>query len=380
MARDGHDLIVVGAGVFGASTAWEAARRGLDVLVLDRSRLPNPAAASTGPSRKIRSTYDNPAYSRLVIEAMAAWDQLQHDSGETLYLRLGNLVYTTLDGHPTLDAFQAASENAGGTIERLGTADLRARFPQFRRARQATFERDAGVLRATAATGAIGRMARAAGVTIKEAAPVAHLDLDGTAPAVVLDDGERLTAPRIVVAAGAWTARLVPGLGPAVTLKRQGLAYLPDLPGWFDERSLSPFSEVETVFYGFPRIGDDPVKIGWHSYGEVTTDPDVDREHATPPFLAGVMAFLSDHFGLEIPRDRIVGASCLYDMTPTSDFLVDFVPGSSTVLVATGGSGHSFKFGSVIGRVIMDRLDGTAGAWFPELSWDHVTGSRSVAS
>jgi sarcosine oxidase len=380
VGRDGHDLIIVGAGVFGVSTAREAARRGLGVLVLERSRLPNPAAASTGPSRKIRSTYENAAYSGLVIDAMAEWDRLQRDAGESLYLRLGNLVYTTADSHPTLDTFQAASERGGGTIERLGPAELRARFPQFRLARQATFERDAGVIRATAATEALRREAVDAGATIREAASVVHLDLDGPEPVVVLDDGERLKAARIVVAAGAWTSRLVPALGATITLKRQGLAYLPDLPGWFDQDSLSPFSELDNVFYGFPRIGDDPVKIGWHIYGEVTDDPDVDRDHAPQRFLDGVVTFLREHFGIEMEQDRIVGASCLYDLTPTWDFVIDFIPGSACVLVATGGSGHSYKFGSVIGRVIMDRLDGVSGSWFPELSWDHVTGRRSVAS
>ncbi len=212
-------------------------------------------------------------------------------------------------------------------------------------------------------------MAVAAGVAVQERSRVANLDLEGATPAVILEGGRRLTAPRLVVAAGAWSARLVPALAATVTLRRQGLAYLPELPGWFDERSLSPFSELENVFYGFPRIGDDPVKIGWHSYGEVTDDPDIDRDHATAPFLDAVVAFLREHLGIDLPSDRIVGASCLYEMTPTSDFIVDFVPGSSTVLVATGSSGHGFKFGPVIGRVVMDRLDGISGAWFADLAW-----------
>jgi N-methyl-L-tryptophan oxidase len=192
---------------------------------------------------------------------------------------------------------------------------------------------------------------------------------------VVLDDGRRLTGSRLVVAAGAWSTRLVPELRAFITLKRQGLAYLPDLPGTFDERGIPPFSELETVFYGFPRIGDDPVKLGWHVYGEVTMDPDVDRTRATAPFLDGVTSFLREHLGLEVPRDRVVGASCLYDMTPGSDFVIDFLPGSSTVLVATGGSGHGFKFGSVIGRLVMDRLDRIGGNWLPEFAWERASGA-----
>jgi glycine/D-amino acid oxidase-like deaminating enzyme len=44
------------------------------------------------------------------------------------------------------------------------------------------------------------------------------------------------------------------------------------------------------------------------------------------------------------------------------------------VIVATGGSGHGFKFGSVIGEVIIDRLDGRATTgWAPQMSWERVT-------
>ena len=63
----------------------------------------------------------------------------------------------------------------------------------------------------------------------------------------------------------------------------------------------------------------------------------------------------------------------MYNLSPTSDFLVDFHPRDARLLVATGGSGHGFKFGSVIGSVVMDRLDDVASTrWNPIFAWDHV--------
>ena len=118
-AARNDDLIIVGAGVFGLGTALEATRRGYAVTVVDRGPIPHPAAASNGPSRKLRSTYLDPAYSSLVIDAMTAWDDIAAATGQVCFERLGNLVYTVNDHHPTLDAFQAASERAGGRIERL---------------------------------------------------------------------------------------------------------------------------------------------------------------------------------------------------------------------------------------------------------------------
>lgn len=381
-AARNDDLIIVGAGVFGLGTALEATRRGYAVTVVDRGPIPHPAAASNGPSRKLRSTYLDPAYSSLVIDAMTAWDDIAAATGQVCFERRGNLVYTVNDHHPTLDAFQAASERAGGRIERLNRAELRRRFPTFRLARAANFEADGGVVRATTATRAIATLAERAGARIDLGGPVLRIDRDGTQPAVVLADGRRLTAPRLVVAAGAWTTRLVPELRGLVTLKRQGLAYLPELPASFDDTGFPPFSELETVFYGFPRMGTDPVKIGWHPYGETTDDPDVDRDSAPQPFIDGVVRFLREHFGLDVDQSRMVNASCLYEMTTTTDFIIDAVPGDSSVFVATGSSGHGFKFGSIIGRVVMDRVEGAgaSGRWLPTMAWSHAVEATAAAA
>ena len=91
MAARSFDLIVVGGGVFGLSTALEAGRRGGGRSVVDRGAVPNPIAASYGPSRKIRSTYLDPHYTRLALEAMAAWRQLEAETGKELYVADGNL-------------------------------------------------------------------------------------------------------------------------------------------------------------------------------------------------------------------------------------------------------------------------------------------------
>jgi sarcosine oxidase len=364
------DLLVVGGGVFGLSTAWEAAKRGRTVRLVDRSVFPTPDGASIGPSRKLRSTYPNPGYTRLVLEAIPAWRELEQASGEEILLSLGNVAYSVSDDHPTLDAFMAAGEAAGSRIERLGRDELRRRFPTFRLARSATFEPDAGLLRATAGTGAIRSQAIAAGVEVLEGVGVEQLDLEGETPAVVLADGRRYEGTEVVVAAGVWTWQLVPALRPVITMKCQGLAYLPEVPDTFDDTAFPPFSEVETTFYGFPRVGDSAMKIGWHPYGEVTDDPESPRDTASQPFVDAIRGFLGEHFGLDVPDEAIDRATCLYDITPAGDPVIDRLPGRPDVLVATGGSGHCYKFGPVMGRVIMDRLDGTPGGrWLDIFRW-----------
>jgi glycine/D-amino acid oxidase-like deaminating enzyme len=70
----------------------------------------------------------------------------------------------------------------------------------------------------------------------------------------------------------------------------------------------------------------------------------------------------------------------MYNLSPTSDFLIDLHPRDPRLLIATGGSGHGFKFGSVIGSVVMDRLDGVAdGRWSPIFAWEHVVRAPAPA-
>jgi glycine/D-amino acid oxidase-like deaminating enzyme len=69
-------------------------------------------------------------------------------------------------------------------------------------------------------------------------------------------------------------------------------------------------------------------------------------------------------------------------VSPVSDFLIDAVPGSPGLFVVTGSSGHGFKFGSIIGRVAMDRLDGVADSrwWLPLFGWDRALANRDLAA
>ena len=148
-AESQYEIVVIGAGIFGSSISWEAARRGRKTLLLERQAVPNPIAASFGPSRKIRSTYVEPHYARLAQEAMAAWRVLEAELGLELYLPVGNLAYTELEAQPHLDELERVSREVGSELELLDQAALRRRFPQFKRARRALFERQAGYLRAT---------------------------------------------------------------------------------------------------------------------------------------------------------------------------------------------------------------------------------------
>src|SRR4029453_2183916 len=166
MTDSSFDLIVVGGGVFGLSTALEAGRRRRKTLVVDRRLVPHPLAASFGPSRKIRSTYLDPHYTRLALEAMATWRQIEAETGAQLYVADGNLSVSdgTADTH--LENLAVNARHGGAKVRWLDAADLRREYPQFRPGRRGLLEEEAGFLPAPDGVAALRRPAARGGVSV----------------------------------------------------------------------------------------------------------------------------------------------------------------------------------------------------------------------
>ena len=378
--RDRFDLLVVGGGVFGLGTAAEASRRGIRTVVVERGPIPNRVAASYGPSRKIRSTYTEPHYAALAREAMAAWRQVERETGAELYIPSGNLAYTALDAQPYLDELEAVGRSIGASIERLDGAQVRARFPQFKRAKRALLETDAGFLRASACVDALRALAEHAGAVVLAEREVTGVESGDDGVVVATADGDALTGERAVLAVGGWSKRLLPELEPTLVQTQQGIMYLADVAPELRYPAFPAFSCPDEGFYGFPAWGADAFKVAQHIHGEPVATPDFDRDTTPPGFVEGTRAFLREHLGIDPDRVPVRAESCMYNLSPSSDFLLDFHPRDRRIFVATGGSGHGFKFGSVIGSVVLERLLGEpARRWHPLFSWERVTGGTALA-
>ncbi len=364
------DLVVVGGGVFGCSTALEAGRRGQRTMVLDRRAVPNPIGASYGPSRKIRSTYLDAHYSRLAIEAMAGWRRIEAEADRELYVAIGNLNVSdgTTDEH--LATLEANARRGGGHVRWLETSDLRREFPQFRRGQRALLEAEAGFLRATECVATLRDLAEKHGVQFA-AEEEAALEPTG-GDLLVRTSGATFRAPRVVVAAGGWSKRLFPELGPSLWQCQQGIMYVEGVPAPLCRPAFVPYSAADTGFYGFPaepgRVG---FKVARHLVTDPIDDPDFDRRTTPPGFVEFARAFVQEWFGLDPNVHRISYDSCMYNLSSSNDFLLDFHPDMPGVFVATAGSGHGFKFGSIIGSIVMDRLDGVqSDRWSTQFSYD----------
>jgi sarcosine oxidase len=213
------DIIVVGAGVHGASSALALGRAGYDVLLLERFEVGHARGSSHGESRIIRRAYAEAEYSSLAARAFSAWRELEAESGKRLLHPCAHLDLARSGGEVLL-GIEDAMTQARAPFERLDAAALRARYPQFRLPPEyaGLLDPNAGILEATLAVQTLVALSKRVGVEVRTHAAVRGLEVTSDGVVVTLD-GEQLEAGALVLTAGAWTNTLLYDLGTRLPLR-----------------------------------------------------------------------------------------------------------------------------------------------------------------
>ncbi|NUR98460.1 MAG: FAD-dependent oxidoreductase, partial [Kribbellaceae bacterium] len=202
-------FVVVGAGLTGAATAWQLARRGYEVTVLERATPANHEGSSHGSARIFRYAYPDAFYAGLVVDARAEWDELEAVTGVELIRRTG-----CLDFGPAREPRRLA-----GVLARLGiehelmtVEEAAGRWPQITFETEVLWHPGAGVIDAETSVNAMLDRARVDGAQVEHGWPVDSVERVGAGYAVHAADGRRVDADRVVVAAGGWLTDLLGSL------------------------------------------------------------------------------------------------------------------------------------------------------------------------
>ena len=350
---DKPTVIVVGAGVMGMSAGCALAARGADVTVLERHTLGHDWASSHGLSRAIRHEYGDAAiYTHMVALSLPLWAELARETGRHLYTETGVLTLGQPDDGHTLPGYETMRA-AGLPVERLTPEECRARFPQFTPEgyEAITYNHTGGMLYASECLLALADRLRASGGILREGVRVARVEpLASGGGRVVVEDGDALTADRVIVTAGPWVHDVLPDLPLPITATREQVCYFAGLPAERFGVGTFPVFLARMEYYGFPLIGAGWFKVGCHTFGE-RVDPDA----GYPPDEAGVEG-VRDFLRRVIPAAADAPLAlvdrCMYDVSPDEDFILDLHPGGPGVVIGSGFSGHGFKFGILIGELL----------------------------
>ncbi len=375
-AANGRQVVVVGAGIFGVCAARELQRRGWRVTLLDAGRVPAPRAASTDISKVIRREYGGDRhYLRLATSAIEGWRRWNDEWPEPLYHECGLLALAgeALAG----DGYEAASyrslREAGYTPETLAADAVAARYPAWREARfrAAFFHQEAGWAESGRVVARLVALARREGIAVHEGdGAAALLGGDGGVAGVRTAAGNEILADHVVVAAGVWSARLL-GVEWGMWATAHPVFHLrPREPELFAGERFPVFlaDVAQTGWYGFPlHPREGVVKVARHARGRRVA-PDAERELAAAD-EAELYAFLRESLPALADAPLVASRTCFYCDTADGHFWIDRDPARPGVTLASGGSGHAFKFAPILGPLIADAVEGRDNPWLARFRW-----------
>lgn len=372
-------ILIVGAGVFGASAALELALRGRSVTLVDPGPLPHPRASSTDISKMVRADYGaDTFYSRFARDCIAGWRRWNAEAGRNYFHETGFLILAGEKMQP--GGFEHDSRKVmrslGQKVESMEGERLRERFPAWTSQRypDGYYNPDAGWVESGNVVQWLLTRARDAGVVLREGETIQSLLVKGSrVEGVVTDLGSELRSDVVIVAAGAWTPTLLPWMRDALRCVGQPVYYFqPDNPERYLPDRFPPWAAdiANTGWYGFPVQENGIMKIANHGSG-IPADPNTDTsvpvemDEMFIDFLANTFPELA---GSPIDSRRL----CFYCDSWDGDFLIDWDPDRDGLLVATGGSGHGFKFAPLMGPLIADKVERRTNEWESRFRWRPV--------
>jgi sarcosine oxidase/L-pipecolate oxidase len=395
-------ILIVGSGVFGLSTAYSLAQRpsysNTRITVIDRSPFPSPDGSSIDTSRIIRADYSDPAYANLAARAQREWRKQGKDElgGEGRYTESG-LVLVADEGVQGEAYVRGSFENVSEMMREAGDKEAIVKLSSRRSIEEAVgtgggsgvkgyINRRSGWADAEAGMRWLRKKVEATRRVKFLHGEVMELVKDGKkVTGVLLKDSSVLKADLVILATGAWTGKLVDLRGRA-TATGQVLMYL-DLTA-SEQEKLGKMPVLINMSLGLFIIppANRILKVARHAYGYL--NPTLIKN----PNGSGEMIEVSlPRTFVDDPEQRVPkegeddcrralremipslgdrpfkkGRVCWYTDTPNGDFLITYHPDLERLFLATGGSGHGYKFLPAIGDKIVDCIGGNCPAEFKE--------------
>lgn len=355
MSRDTtYDVTVIGAGVFGAWTAYMLARRGAPVLLLDAYGPGNGRSSSSGETRIIRMGYGaDEIYTRWSHRALELWRQFDQETGARVFHRTG-VLWLGQEGAANVAATLGTLAKVGVPHKTLSRPEIEKRFPQIacEEGEVGVYEPDSGALMARRSVQKVVEEFQRLGGTYQIAEVEAPTGT-GFVPSLASWSGETFRARNYVFACGAWLAKLFPDLlGRRIFPSRQEIYFfgVPSGDRSYSAGNFPTWLDTTSEMYGIPDIEGRGFKVASDVHG-AAVDPDA-VERVAGETLPAVRHYVRRRFPALRDAPLIESRVCQYENTSNGDFLIDRHPSSENIWLVGGGSGHGFKHGPALGEYV----------------------------
>jgi len=357
-----YDIAVVGAGVFGAWSAYQLRLAGASVLLIDAYGPGNSRASSGGESRIIRLGYGpDEIYSRSSQRSFTLWQQLFEKTDQQLFQKTG-VLWLAREHDAYCEATLATLQGINANIQRLDEDELVRRFPQLvlGPTTWGILEPDSGVLLARRAVQAVAAQARVNGVEYVEEAIVPPESARRKLESIQTISDKKITAGEFVFACGPWLPKIFPDLlGELIHVTRQEVVFfgVPKGDDSFNRGVMPTWVDFNDLVYAMPNLEGRGFKIAIDAHGE-EFDPDSGERVVSTDGLKAVRAYLAKRVPRMANAPVMETRVCQYENTSNGDFLIDRHPAFENVWIVGGGSGHGFKHGPVVGEYVARMIAG----------------------
>lgn len=358
------DVIVIGAGVIGAATAFHLSLAGAgDVLVLDRASA--GAGMSSRSSALVRMHYTFAPEVELALRSdamFAAWPDLVGRPG--CVRRTGFIRIVRPGEEAALRANVAMQRALGARAEVIDAAGVKEVAPGLRTddIECAAWEPDGGYGDGAVVAGDLLAAARARGVRYRPNTPVRSLLTEGGRVVGVVTggdgDGAREYAGTVVLAAGVWSPALLRRAGLSLPIETE-LHHVAVLAHPRGGGAAVACIDSTTATYFRPEGGGGERTLVGSFTGPRGVDPDADvATGETMDDLVPQVQAASDRVPALADAGLAGGVSGVYDMTPDARPLLGRLPGADGLIVAAGFSGMGFKIAPAVGESLAAMIAG----------------------
>ncbi|MED3624084.1 NAD(P)/FAD-dependent oxidoreductase [Neobacillus thermocopriae] len=358
------DVVIIGAGLMGCSTAYELAKRGIkNIVVLEKNAI---GSGATGQSSGVlRGHYSYPILTRMAVQSLETFKHAKEILGNDVgYQPVGYMFGVDEENIETLKKNVKMQQSNGVNTRIVSKEEVKKEiWPQLDTDQFGAFafEPEGGYGDPVLTNQAYADAARALGVKIKQYCGVHRVITSEDGSKVVgveTVDGHTIFSSCLIVAAGIGAHHLMKNVGVNVPVKGQRAQLVYISPGTYMGRVPS-FGDFKHDQYIKPEVSSGHLLLGNadHANPQYIDPADYDAgnypRHATEEAIEKAIVKFLSCFPTLVQSKLISSYSAAYEITPDGIPFISSTP-IEGIFLCTGFSGHGFKITPSVGKLTAD--------------------------
>ncbi|MDX1614388.1 MAG: FAD-binding oxidoreductase [Candidatus Promineifilaceae bacterium] len=357
-----YDVVVIGGGIMGCSSALHLARRGLNVVIVEKQTV---GQGPTGQSSAIiRTHYSNEVTARMALHSLRVFQNFEDEvGGDCGFTTAGFVIIVADKDRAGLEANVALQRRVGINTEMLEPEAFKEMVPglQIGDLVAVAHEPESGYADPYSTVTAYAQAAQQAGATLMQNTAVTDILFGGGRVKGVRTTQGDLSAPVVLNSAGAWGAQVarMANVSAPIDPCRVQVAFFRRPPG--HERPHPVIGDFINATYFRSETGHLTL-VGLIDPEEANNivDPDNFKVGMDDSFLLEAGERLVRRYPAMEMSQSTGGYASLYAITPDWHPIIDEAPESSGFYICSGFSGHGFKLGPAVGLMIAEMITGSS--------------------